>query len=182
MAIKPRVSVFIDAEYVISSVKNLKNKPFGIEIPKGNIKWLNLANNAARSGSLQRIYYYTSALNQNENKKTYSDQEHYLEKLQNDGIVTRLGKMVKVKGIWMQKGVDIQMAIDIVTEECDIAVLITGDSDFEPVVKKAQAKGKEIFLITFFRYGGQTPKGFIDLCSYHDVIDYRAGQNLGIWN
>jgi len=183
MAMKqPKVSVFIDAEYVISSVKSLEGKPFGMNIPKGNINWLNLANNAARIGNLQHIYYYTSALNQNENKKTYSEQEHYLEKLQNDGIVPKLGKMVKVKDTWVQKGVDIQMAIDIVTEKCDIAVLVTGDSDFEPAVKKAQETGKEIFLITFSRNGGQTPKDFIDICSSHDVIDYETGKNLGILN
>jgi uncharacterized LabA/DUF88 family protein len=177
-----KVSVFIDAEYVINSAKSLKDKPFEIDISKGNINWPNLAKNVARIGSLLHIYYYTSVLNRDENEETYNAQERYLEKLQDLGIITRLGKMVKIKDNWVQKGVDIQMAIDIVTEKCDIAVLVTGDSDFEPAVKKSKERGKEVFLVTFSRNGGQTPKDFIELCSSHDVIDYRTGKNLGIWN
>jgi len=182
MVTKPRMSVFIDAEYVINSAKSIKGKPFGVNISKGSINWSNLANNAARIGNLQHTYYYTSILNKNENKETYNDQERHLEKLQSLGIVTKLGKMVKIKDTWVQKGVDIQMAIDIVMEKCDIAVLITGDSDFEPAVKKSKEYGKEIFLVTFARNGGQTPKDFIDICDSHDVIDYGTGKRNGIWN
>jgi len=182
MAKKQRVSVFIDAEYVIRSAKSLKDKPYGVDIPIWDINWVNLVKDATKMGILLRTYYYTSALSPDKNKKTYNEQERYLEKLQSFGFVTKLGKMVKIRDSWVQKGVDIQMAIDIVTEECDIAVLITGDSDFAPAVKKSIESGKEIFLVTFCRDGGQTPKDFIDMCSSHNVIDYRIGKNLGIWN
>jgi|TergutMp193P3_1026864.scaffolds.fasta_scaffold09283_2 uncharacterized LabA/DUF88 family protein len=181
MATKQKISVFIDAEYVIKSAKNLTDKPFGVDISIWDIDWVNLVDYTARLGILHNSYYYTATLKQNENQKTYELQRQYLAKLENLGLVVKLGKMTKIKDIFMQKGVDVQMAIDIVSEKSDIAVLITGDSDFEPVVEKLKASGREVFLVTFSSKSGQTPKEFIDLCSSHDVIDYQTGKTLGIW-
>jgi len=181
MVEKQRISVFIDAEYVNKSAKSLKDKPYGIDIPLRNINWDNLVKYAAKTSVPQHVCYYTAALSPEENMRTYNEQVRYLETLPRI-FETKLGKMVKIRDCWVQKGVDTQMTIDIITEECDIVVLITGDSDLAPAVKKSIESGKKVFLVTFSRNGGQTPKDFIDLCSSHNVIDYRTGKNLGIWN
>jgi len=53
----------------------------------------------------------------------------------------------------MQKGVDVEMAIDVLDsaheDRYDIAVLFTGDGDFVPLVKRITSLGKQV-LIAYF--------------------------------
>ncbi|MCQ8102505.1 NYN domain-containing protein [Methylomonas sp. SURF-2] len=52
----------------------------------------------------------------------------------------------------MQKGVDMRIGLDIASltlkKHIDIVVLVTGDSDFVPVMKFARKEGAQLFLIT----------------------------------
>ena len=51
-----------------------------------------------------------------------------------------------------QKGVDLRIGLDIAAltlkQHVDIIVLVTGDSDFIPVLKFARREGKQVFLYT----------------------------------
>jgi len=53
----------------------------------------------------------------------------------------------------VEKGVDVNLAIDLVTfafeNKYDIAILISNDSDFVPAVKKAQNYGKKVYNVKF---------------------------------
>lgn len=52
----------------------------------------------------------------------------------------------------MQKGVDMRIGLDIASltlkKHIDVIVLVTGDSDFVPVMKFARKEGAQLFLVT----------------------------------
>lgn len=61
--------------------------------------------------------------------------------------------LLKSDGIYHEKGVDVQIAIDIVIaaheDICDRIILVSSDTDLTPAIKKAQQKGKIVEYIGF---------------------------------
>lgn len=59
----------------------------------------------------------------------------------------------KTKIIFKEKGVDVKIAVDLVTGICDkkvkVALLCSSDSDLQPAVKEARERGLEIIYIGF---------------------------------
>ena len=59
----------------------------------------------------------------------------------------------KTKIIFKEKGVDVKIAVDLVTEASDeklkTALLCSSDSDLQPAVKEARKRGLEIIYIGF---------------------------------
>lgn len=59
----------------------------------------------------------------------------------------------KVKVIFREKGVDVKIAVDIVTDACDkdveIAILCSSDSDLQPAVKEAKDRKTEVVYLGF---------------------------------
>ncbi|WP_409072674.1 NYN domain-containing protein [Pantoea hericii] len=51
-----------------------------------------------------------------------------------------------------QKGVDMRIALDIssmtLKNQADIFCLVTGDSDFAPIIKFARSEGKQVYTYT----------------------------------
>jgi len=62
-----------------------------------------------------------------------------------------------------QKGVDVKLALDVLdyahTDRFDIAVLVTGDEDFVPLVNKITSLGKQA-LIAHFQFDGWSTDGY----------------------
>ena len=59
----------------------------------------------------------------------------------------------KTKIIFKEKGVDVRIAVDLITETCDkkvkTALLCSSDSDLQPAVKEARKRGLEIIYVGF---------------------------------
>lgn len=59
----------------------------------------------------------------------------------------------KTKIIFKEKGVDVRIAVDLITETSDkkikMALLCSSDSDLQPAVKEARKKGLEIIYVGF---------------------------------
>lgn len=82
--------------------------------------------------------------------------------LENSGIKVVVGGNVrpqkilvngKQKTIFHEKGVDVQIAVDLVANACDrkikTAILCSSDSDLQPAVREARARGIEIIYLGF---------------------------------
>ena len=71
----------------------------------------------------------------------------------------RLGRLVKTKEGYRQKGVDILMAIDMLTKayenRYEIAILVAGDGDFVDLVEAVKDTGKRV-------YGAYIPNNISD--------------------
>lgn len=82
----------------------------------------------------------------NEEAMRFSRYQKFVHRLNLLNRVTvREGRLQKIGGEFRQKGVDVLLAIDLVklahTEKIDRAILITGDSDFVPVIDGVEGTG-----------------------------------------
>jgi len=154
-----KIVVFIDNAYLI----RIKNYFF-----KGKFKYdlkefvLNIAKK--NDFLVQTIFIYDAPPFQTENpskeeniKKENYDKFSFIFKKQ--GIILREGRTQRLKVgdkfIYKQKGVDMLLGIDAVSVKNDFPdthgiVLLTGDSDFVPLVKRLKNLKMPVFLWTYF--------------------------------
>ncbi len=76
--------------------------------------------------------------------------------------------------IFIQKGVDVRIALDIVnysaTRKVDRIALITGDTDFIPAMKHARANGLQVVLVAV--PGHNPPHGMREHCDFVRRIEW----------
>lgn len=145
------VMVFIDGGYLregfkkefpddrisIEGFQSLVNYLVGL-VGYGNIK-----------GELIRTYYYDAIVNETEKEKRV-EQSSFFARMRNVPFCTvRLGRLKKTREGYRQKGVDILMAIDMLSKayanHYEIAILLAGDGDFVDLVEAAKDAGKRIY-------------------------------------
>jgi uncharacterized LabA/DUF88 family protein len=100
--------------------------------------------------------YYVGRVRTDETEKVqklFDQQRKLLAHLQKNGFQYSLGYLSESGGKFHEKGVDVQMAVDILVaayeDQCDKIVLISSDTDLLPAIKQAQKKGKKIQYVGF---------------------------------
>ena len=178
-----RLMIFIDAEYVVSKMRDLLGK--GKPIKRTDIDWKNIVHWVTGRKKLIRAYYYSSRLNQEENLQTYQEQQEYLKrlKLSIPYFQIKLGRLVRFRDGWVQKGVDIKISLDMfskaVNDQYDTVALISGDSDFAEVIGEIKERyGKHVELFTFDKSIHEALRLAPDK---HIVIDGQVGRKNHFW-
>lgn len=194
-----KTSIFIDAEYLLQSLRRIKNKPKGLSINKNCFNWGNFIKYIAVGYDIVNIYYYTARLNEDENSQTYNEQTLYLDSVRNKlnsyNVLFRIGKMIKTrmkskgtwnedrysrgdeKITWVQKGVDTKIVLDMCTiKECtpdvESVILVSGDSDFCELLKYLNARKVETVLVTFDRFGSRLQNDLLNCAQRNIKIGY----------
>lgn len=100
--------------------------------------------------------YYVGAVRTNGTKhvqKLFNKQQKLLAHLKRHKFRYSLGYLLRSKGKMHEKGVDVNIAVDILVaayeDLCEHIILISSDTDLLPAVKKAKEKGKVIEYIGF---------------------------------
>ena len=110
----------------------------------------------SKGGKIINASYYVGAVRTDGTKKTqkmHDNQQKLLVHLQNNGFNYILGYLLKSDDGWHEKGVDVNIAVDILVatyeDICDRIIIVSSDTDLLPAVKKAKEKNKIIEYIGF---------------------------------
>lgn len=121
------------------------------------------------SDQLIHSCYYIGRIRQGKSEKTsklFTAQQKLLAALKKADIRYSLGYLLKNDGKYHEKGVDVQIAIDLLVAAyenmCDKILLVSSDTDLGPAIKKARQKGKEVEYIGFAH---MPSRAMINFCS-----------------
>ena len=123
---------------------------------------------------LKQIRYYYSPFIKQINSHMYTIQQKYLEKIKVDNNVyiaegkyvkkpillkretmEKIKKLITPEDLWtyIEKGIDVKIAVDMIAlafkDEYDVAILISGDSDFVPVITQLKEMKKTVQVAMF---------------------------------
>lgn len=148
-----RVGVFIDAQNLYHSARNL----YGKKVNFGNI-----VQDAVAGRKLIRALAYVIA-------SESGDEDAFFDALTILGIETKVKDLQIFAGGAKKADWDVGMAVDAITmsPKLDAVILLTGDGDFVPLVEYLQIhSGVQVEVVSF----GKTTSGLLDEVA-DDVID-----------
>jgi len=144
-----RVMIFIDGSNMYHSLKGFFKRT-DIDIGKFCQKLLT-------KRRLIRIYYYNARVGRKEEPQRYKDQEAFFAGINAiPYIELRLGRLVYTN--WpsappYEKGVDIQLATDMITHSYksnyDVAILVAGDNDYVGALQAVKDNGRNVEVALF---------------------------------
>ncbi len=144
-----RVMIFIDGSNLYHSLKGFFKRT-DIDIGKLSKKLLDRRR-------LVRLYYYNAKVGLKEEPERYRDQQAFFTSVNAIPYSElRLGRLVYHN--WpnsppYEKGVDIQLATDMITHSFknnyDVAVLVAGDNDFVGAIQSVKDNGKNVEVALF---------------------------------
>ncbi len=181
---RKKAIVFIDGNNWYHNVKSIIEKPRAIDFRK-------LANMIAENFDLNvtEIRYYNSTPDIELGDEVYYKHMVFLASLKRKGlkVMTRKLKKIKVSGkvIRVEKGIDVMISADmmrkaLVENACDCCVLITGDSDFVPVMQLIKKAKKEVLTVSVLRgYARELLQGEFRfwILKKQDVVKCFGGYN-----
>ncbi len=153
---KERVSIFIDGSNLYHGLKVL-----GIK----RIDFNEFTKLLAGGNEIKRIFYYTARMDRAFDEQRFLKHQKFLRKLslipKFKIVFCTFKKIVEKDGKirYEVKGDDVQLANDMLVgayeDFYDIAILVSGDEDFKPVVRTVKRLGKRAENI-FFRGGSSS--------------------------
>ena len=155
MASKKEAIVFIDGNNWYHNVQSVVDKPRTVDFRK-------LAKQIGKQFNLtiKEIRYYNSIPDIELGEDVYYKHMMFLAGLKQKGLTVKTAKLKKMrvngKSLRVEKGIDVQIAIDMIRktlleDECDCCALVSGDSDFVPVMQLVKKSGKEILTTSVLR-------------------------------
>ncbi len=138
--IKGKVYVFIDAANVFYTQKTLKWRI--------SYKSLKQYFQDECGNNLGKIFVYTAY------DSGRPQQKKFLDMLEINGYTVRTKEVKRIriaKGVYEWKGdFDVELAMDVLDclQKFDTAVLLSGDSDFAPVVKRMKENNKRVIVMS----------------------------------
>lgn len=121
-----------------------------------NLNFRKFASLLADDHTIIKSRYYVGRIRQTGTKqgeKMLANQQKLFVVLKNHGFSYSLGYLLESDGVFHEKGVDVQIAVDmlVATYEnlCDRIILVSSDTDLAPAIRKVQEKGKVVEYVGF---------------------------------
>jgi len=136
--VKDKVYVFIDAANILYSQQTLGWR----------VDYEKLKKYFESECELCSIYFYTGRVGENHK------QNHFIEKLQKLGYTVKAKEVKRIKiskSAYEWKGnLDVELTIDVLgnVNNFDTLVLMSGDSDFAPLLDAVKAKRKRVIVMS----------------------------------
>ena len=143
---KDTVSIFIDGSNLYHALRS----NFG----RYDLNFAAFANKLCGSRRLFRTYYYNVQQDQLQRPEGHREQQDFLDTLRmTPYLEVRLGTTKLTQGIQVEKGIDIMLATDLLhfawNGSYDIAILVSGDSDFAYALQAVKNIGKHVEVAYF---------------------------------
>jgi uncharacterized LabA/DUF88 family protein len=141
-----RVMVFIDG----SNLYHVLGQTCG----RHDLQFDKFAHKLAGDRDLRRVYYYNIRQEAFEGGSNVSEQDRFLSSLYDTPYLeVKLGIWKQRGGTMVEKGVDVMLAVDLVTrayrDQYDTAIIVSGDADFFPALQAAKDVGKHVEVAAF---------------------------------
>ena len=144
---KERICIFVDGSNFYHSIKG------SFDLHDNEVDFTKLINILKGDRLLIDVYYYNAPLDRGYNEKVYWNQQKFFAELSKipgfHVVLCNMRKTIKGgKPEFTVKGDDIYLATDMVSlayeNKYDIAILVSGDGDFVPAIKRVQKLGKNV--------------------------------------
>lgn len=163
--LESRVMVFVDGS---NFYHGLRANDFDTQVDFGA-----LGRELAGAGrQLIRVYYYNVSLLQDVDPDRYERQQAFFSAVREQQHVRLiLGRLVPRGGTFVEKGVDTQIAVDMLrhasTDTYDVAILVSGDGDLACACEAVGELGKNVENAFFAIGRSQQLHNFSDV--FHEI-------------
>lgn len=167
-----KVVIFIDG----SNLYHALRENFG----RTDVNFAEFAHKLAGDRPLFRIYYYNILQDAVRNPDGSRDQAEFLTMLRNTPYVeVRLGGLKYSQGVTVEKGVDVMVATDLLQFACDgvydVAILVSGDSDFTYALQAVKNRGKQVEVANF---ESNVSRDLLEVADTRHLLDKAFFQTL----
>lgn len=119
--------------------------------------------------TIVKAIYYVGAVRTDgtrHTQKLFNNQQKLFSHLKKHHFNYSLGYLLKIKGRVREKGVDVNIAVDMLVAAyenlCDRIILVSSDTDLLPAIRKAKEKGK---IIEYVGFSHQPSVAMVTNCS-----------------
>lgn len=185
---RERVVLFVDGSNLFGSIREMSRKT-GTRV---GIDYERFFRFLAGNRPLVRVYFYTSLPPQESQPDAYKQQIDFIYAVRlranENGINLKVRQAFRQPRSYgfIEKGTDVKLATDLLSlafhNAFDIAVLVSGDSDFVEVVEEVQRLGKIVENAVFRANSSETLRDtcdrFIYLDDYLDEFQMDRGREV----
>ena len=162
-----RVAIFIDGSNLYHALRgNFKRQ---------DLNFAEFATKLCGTRRLFRTYYYNVLQDPVQRPDGYREQQEFLDTLRKTPYLeVRLGSTKVAQGVSVEKGVDVMLATDLLyfawNDFYDVAVLVSGDSDFAYALQAVKNMGKHV-EVAYFESG--TSKDLLNVADDRYLLNRR---------
>jgi uncharacterized LabA/DUF88 family protein len=129
---------------------------------------------------LYRAYYYNVLQDPSQRTDSHRDQQDFLAALRDTPYLeVRLGGTKLAQGVTVEKGIDVMLVTDLLnfawSDRYDVAILVSGDSDFAYALQAVKNLGKYIEVAYF---ESNVSKDILDVADNKHLINKEFLKNL----
>lgn len=141
-----RVAIFIDGSNLYHALRS--------NFRRHNLNFAEFAGSLCGSRRLFRTYYYNVLQDPAQRPDGSREQQEFLDILSRTPYLeVRLGSTKVAQGVSVEKGIDVMLATDLLyfawNDFYDVAVLVSGDSDFAYALQAVKNMGKHVEVAYF---------------------------------
>lgn len=169
-----RVAIFIDGSNLYHALQS--------NFKRHNLNFAEFANKLTGSRHLFRTYYYNVLQDPTRWPEGYREQQEFLDILRKTPYLeVRLGSTKMAQGVPVEKGIDIMLATDLLhfawNGLYDVAVLVSGDSDFAYALQAVKNMGKHVEVAYF---ESNVSKDLLDVADNRHLLNQNFFK--GLWS
>lgn len=128
----------------------------------------------ARSNQIVSVGYYVGRIRQDGSAKTeklFNAQQKLIGRLKKHKVSYHFGYLLKSAGIYHEKGVDVQIAVDMLVaayeDIADRIIIVSSDTDLEPAIRKAKEKSK---IVEYVGFSHKASVAMVSFCSESTLL------------